>query len=200
MNLLLPLLALSSFLLACTAKSQTDPGEADPNQASYELVELDAYSFRRAYHDQEGLKEAELEAFMNRNPEAMYLFTNENQHAALFALLTEHKILVDGDLNLQLVDSLPEPTTYQFSKSKELQLETRLLEDPKQVKTPSYELTFRDNEKIVLIDTLPFDWPPDVQFFTMDLNKDGKEELFTVFHWYIINGDNYDVHIYELRE
>jgi hypothetical protein len=68
------------------------------------------------------------------------------------------------------------------------------------VKTPSYELTFKDQNKIVLIDTLKFDWPPDVTFFKTDLDKDGVEELLSIFRWYIVNGDNFDLKIYKLRK
>lgn len=66
--------------------------------------------------------------------------------------------------------------------------------------TPSYELTFYDLNKIVLIDTLKFDWPPDVTFFKSDLDKDGEEELLSIFRWYIVNGDNFDLKIYKLRK
>ena len=75
-----------------------------------------------------------------------------------------------------------------------------MLEDPKQVKTPSYELTFIDGNTSILIDTLEFDWPPDVTFIKVDLDEDGTEEILSIFRWYIVNGDNFDLKIYKLKK
>ena len=87
-----------------------------------------------------------------------------------------------------------------YYQSNILNVETKYLEDPKEVDSPSYELTFVKANKIILCDTLEFGWPPDITFIKTDMDKDGTEELITIFRWYIVNGDNYDLKIYELKE
>lgn len=46
-------------------------------------------------------------------------------------------------------------------------------------------------------DTLQFE-APFVSFTVADLNEDGTDELLALYSWYISNGDNYDVYVYEL--
>ena len=33
----------------------------------------------------------------------------------------------------------------------------------------------------------------------LDLNEDGCEELISIDRWYILNGDNFDIKIYSLK-
>jgi hypothetical protein len=68
------------------------------------------------------------------------------------------------------------------------------------VDSPSYILTFMDKKTIVSIDTLKFDWPADVTFFKLDFDQDGSDELLSIYRWYIVNGDNFDIKIYKLKK
>lgn len=136
---------------------------------------------------------------MNRNPEPYEDYVNSKSHP-LYSDLVERKIILDANLNLLQVDTLPEQFGYQLSQNKQIKVETRLLEKSKEIDAPSYELTFKENNKVVLKDTLEFGFPPDVTFFTTDLNNDGKQELLTIYRWYIVNGDNFDLTIYELKK
>ncbi|GEM_PF-3992964 len=103
-------------------------------------------------------------------------------------------------MNIADLDTLPGQFNYQVSHNIFFTVRSKLLEDPKKVKTPSYELTFMYKEKTLLIDTLEFDWPADVSFLKSDIDKDGTEELISVFRSYIVNGDNFDLKIYKLKK
>lgn len=185
------------ILFSCSDKSKPQVIELNVNK--FELVETDSYGFRRAYHGLDTLEGEEFDLFMNRNPEPNEDYTDFKEHP-LYKKLHEKGIFLNGNLNLSQIDTLPNQFNYQVSPNRKLKVKTKLLEDPKEIEIPSFELTFTNNNKIVLIDTLEFGWPPDVTFFKLDINNDGKEELLSIYSWYIINGDNFDLNIYELRE
>jgi hypothetical protein len=196
------LVVIISSLLVLTSCSETENkkkielyGESD----KYELIEIDSYGFRRAYQGHDTLAGDELDLFMNRNPEPNEDYTSSDNHP-LFSDLSEEGLIKDGNLNITELDTLPEQFNYQISRNNFFKVKTRLLEDPKEVKTASYELTFMDNNQSFLIDTLEFDWPPDVTFIKADLDKDGTDELLSIFRWYIVNGDNFDLKIYKLKK
>jgi SET domain-containing protein len=194
-NLILTICSLLVLAACSNSENQKDSELID----EYKLIEIDSYSFRRAYHGHDTLKAGDLDLFMNRNPEPNENYTNSESHS-FYKQLTEIGLFQHGNLNINEVDTLPNQFNYQLSPNKFFKVKTRLLEDPKEVETPSYELTFNDLNKIVLIDTLKFDWPPDVTFFKTDLDKDGVEELLSIFRWYIVNGDNFDLKVYKLRK
>lgn len=186
-------------LASCYLSESQEKIESFDESDKYELIEIDSYGFRRAYHGHDTLTGDELELFMNRNPEPNEDYTSSDNHP-LFSELTTVGLIKDGNLNITELDTLPEQFDYQFSHNNFFKVKTRLLEDPKEVKTPSYELTFIDENKSVLIDTLEFDWPPDVTFIKTDLDKDGTEELLSIYRWYIVNGDNFDLKIYKVKK
>lgn len=186
-------------LASCYVSESQEKIESFDESDKYELIEIDSYGFRRAYHGHDTLTGDELDLFMNRNPEPNEDYTSSDNHP-LFSELTTVGLIKDGNLNITELDTLPEQFDYQFSHNNFFKVKTRLLEDPKEVKTPSYELTFMDENKSVLIDTLEFDWPPDVTFIKTDLDKDGTEELLSIYRWYIVNGDNFDLKIYKLKK
>ncbi|MBL7896902.1 MAG: hypothetical protein JNJ99_00115 [Crocinitomicaceae bacterium] len=186
-------------LASCYLSESQEKIESFDESDKYELIEIDSYGFRRAYHGHDTLTGDELDLFMNRNPEPNEDYTSSDNHP-LFSELTTVGLIKDGNLNITELDTLPEQFDYQFSHNNFFKVKTRLLEDPKEVKTPSYELTFMDENKSVLIDTLEFDWPPDVTFIKTDLDKDGTEELLSIYRWYIVNGDNFDLKIYKLKK
>lgn len=185
---------LAVLFQSCSSSTKTDKEVNAP-----ELVLVDSYMFRRAYHGHDTLQGKEYDVFMNRNPEGSSDHSNSKEHP-LYKDLVRNKIIEDGNLNLSQIDTLPEQFEYQVSPKRRLQVEFQLLEDPEVVDAPSYILTFKEKNKTILIDTLAFGFPPDVTFLTRDLNSDGKEELLAIFQWYIVNGDNYDLTIYELKE
>lgn len=187
-------------LFSCSHIEQYEHAESNTERDNYELIEIDSYSFRRAYYyDHDTLAGDELDLFMNRNPEPNEDYSNSKNHP-LYNELVQTGLIQDGNLNISGLDTLPGKFNYQISKNNFCTVETRLLEDPNQVKTPSYELTFIESGQVILIDTLEFDWPPDVTFIKSDVKQDGTEELLSIFRWYIVNGDNFDLKIYELKK
>lgn len=198
LRILFPLTALLLALTACTYSSSIT-GDGLNNSDEYKLVEIDAYSFRRAYHDHENYEGEALDAYMDRNPELM-----EDPIAAkdklFYAALCETGLFQNRTLSLNDIDTLAEEFNLQVSPTKFLKVKTRYIEDPKEVEAPSFELTFLDKNEIVLTDTLAFDWPPAVTFMKADLDKDGSEELISIYQWYIVNGDNFDIQIYTVKK
>lgn len=178
--------------------NQTADMVADIDSGKYELVQVDYYSFRRAYHESDALSGHALELFMNRNPEPILGYANSTERG-LYMELVEAELIKDDNLNLSEIETLSSPFDYQTAQIK-FQVETRLLEDPKALEETAYELTFKAKNKVVLMDTLEFGFPPDVTFFTRDLNADGNQELLILYKWYIVNGDNFDLAIYELKK
>lgn len=187
-------------LIILSSCSDTDSKEKiEMLDDTYELIEIDSYNFRRDYHGRDTLAGEELNLFINRNPEPTEEYTNSEIHP-LYHNLSEIGLIKDGDLNIADLDTLPGQFNYQVSHNIFFTVRSKLLEDPEKVKTPSYELTFMYKEKTLLIDTLEFDWPADVSFLKSDIDKDGTEELISVFRSYIVNGDNFDLKIYKLKK
>lgn len=186
-------------LVSCSESERQENLESIPPIDNYDLIEVDAYSFRRAYYSHDTLEGDEVDLFINRNPEPLEEYKNSNNHPFLDDL-SEIGLIQHGNLNMTELDTLPDLFSYQAFPNKFFNVKKRLLLEPEQVKTPSYELTFEDEHKIVLIDTLEFDWPPDVTFIKMDLDKNGTEELLSIYRWYIMNGDNFDLKIYTLKK
>lgn len=198
MRILIPPI-ISLLLLASCSNSSNITGDDFNKIDDYKLIEMDAYSFRRAYHDSDTLAGEELDAFMNRNPELMEDYMR-SENKPFYAALCETGLFQNHTLSLKDVDTLPEQFNFHLSLTHILTVKTNYLENPKEVETPSMELTFLDKNEIVLIDTLAFDWPPDITFMKVDLDKDGTDELISIYRWYIVNGDNFDVKIYKLRK
>jgi hypothetical protein len=186
-------------LLSCTYSGYQEKTELLHENYKYALVEIDSYDFRRAYHGIDTLEGYALDSFLNRNPWANEIYSNSADHP-FFNDLLRLGILDHGDLNLSDLDTLPNQFNYQFKPNHFFKVKTKYMDDPIQVKTPSFELTFWDNARLVLIDTLEFSWPPDVAFFKKDLDEDGSEELLSIFKWYIVNGDNFELKIYQIKK
>ena len=186
------------FLASCSELENQRNKVSFKKTKTYQLVEVDSYGFRRAYHGHDTLKGRALDAFMNRDPEPDEKYHTSDKHP-MYSQLMNVGIIKNGNLSLSKLDTLPAHFIYQFSRNQCFKVKSRLLQDPKVVKTPSYELRFMHGEKTVLMDTLAFDWPPDVTFFKADLDKDGTEEILSIFRWYIMNGDNFDLKIYRLK-
>ncbi|MFK7783673.1 MAG: hypothetical protein AB8B56_01085 [Crocinitomicaceae bacterium] len=203
MKLLKPLalasLCFSALSLTSCFEMEKEELATNSTKGEFELVEIDSYSFRRAYHGHDTLSGQELERFMNRNPEPNENYSQSEDHP-FYAQLAKLGLFQDGNLNIKELDTLPDQFNFSVSQHKLLKVKTKLLEDPDEVETPSFELTFMDRNEIVLMDTLAFDWPPDVTFIAEDLNGDGTEELLSIYRWYIINGDNYDVKMYDVKK
>jgi hypothetical protein len=184
----------------CTLHAQREPEEKSVKNSEkevYALHALDSYFFRRAYHGHDTLREEELDIFMNRNPEPCLDFSDSMKYP-FHAKLIEAGLIKDGSLNIQALDTLPDQFNYRFSHTEFFEVNVRLLEIPRKVELPSFELTFTTQGTLILKDSLTFDWPPDVTFLKMDLDHDQKDELLTIYRWYIINGDNFDLKIYTL--
>jgi hypothetical protein len=131
---------------------------------------------------------------MNRNPVQNYEY--KTQKGRFYNELTTHGIIQNQELILQKFDSLPDQFSYSFQHRKI----TIDISYPDSFETPGRILTFREKENIILKDTLLFDSPPNVIFSKMDLNNNGTEEIYTISQNYMINGHNFVVSIYELKE
>ena len=198
MNYLVITICSLFILFSCHDARKNEKMVTKNAKDKYELITLDSYSFRRAYHGHELLEGMELKLVLNRNPEPDEAYLNSKNHP-LYNDLTRMGLIKDGNLNISEVDTLPKQFSYKISPNQFFTVKTNLLQDPTKVKTPSYELTFMNKGKSILIDTLAFDWPPDVTFFKADIDNDGTDELLSIFKWYIINGDNFDLKIYKLK-
>lgn len=188
------------ILIIATCSDQKNPEnvESIEDDRKYQLAEVDSYSFRRAYYGHNNLEGTQLDSFMNRRPVSNDVYTNSKDHP-LYQSLCEKKVILDGDLNIKSLVPLPDLFDFRAFPKINLSVAIQYLEDPNGIHKPAYELTFSENNNIVLIDSLEFDWPPDVSFYKLDLNKDEKEELLSIYKWYIMNGDNFDIKIYELE-
>ena len=195
-KVVLPLF-LSLALLSCAERAKVN-NEAS-TEVEYELKERGFLSFRRAYHGHDTLTGKELEVFMNRNPEGGTEVMGM-KNTSLYSELVEANIIKDGNLNIGEIDTLSKAFDYQISVDRIIHVETRLLDDPKEEEELSYELIFREDGKSLFVDSLEYGFPPDVTFFTRDLGNDGSHELMALFKWYIVNGDNYDLRIYNFKE
>ena len=187
------------ILFSCSVNNQTQENSSVSDKGYYELVPVDNYEFRRSYYELDSLSERELDLYMHSNPVSHLDFSNSEEHP-FYNKLVEHKIILEDQLNLSQVGTLPDQFDYQLSPQQILKVETQLLHESEELSSQAYELIFKDNGEIIFTDTLEFGFPPDVTFLTMDLNKDGKQELLTIFRWYIVNGDNFDLTVYELKK
>lgn len=161
----------------------------------YSLEKLDSYSFRRNYFGSDTLTGKALEKFMNRKP-----VTDQNykeKGGKFYTYLAKEKIINDYGLDLTKLDTLPDDFKYTLNKkSIKASISFLYIEEEN---TNNYIVTFKDEETTILKDTLTFDFPPDVQFSKMDLNKNGTDELYALYKNYAINGDNFELTVYELK-
>lgn len=164
----------------------------------YDLKLVDAYAFRRNYFGQEKSSGEKLDSFMNRKPNQADK-REEKKQGPLYSELAENGIIENKTLNLRKLDSLPDNFIYNYSKKKRLNVKVDYFETYDGEGSLGYILTFKDKDNIVLQDTLEFDFPPDVTISALDLNNDGKDEIITLNRYYIINGDNFDLKVYEVE-
>ncbi len=164
------------------------------SQKNYTLKQLDAYSFRRNYFGSDTLTGRALDKFMNRNPVQNLQY--KTQKGKFYDILTQHKIISNEELFLNKLDSLPDYFTYKVS-NKNTKL---LISYPESFETEGLILNFREKQTIFHIDTLLFSNPTTVTYSTLDLNNNGTDELYMLYKNYAVNGDNYELSIYELTE
>lgn len=164
--------------------------------ARFSLVPSDSYNFRRAYHGSENYNGSALDSFMNVPPLMGEIFDGLDKHPYYSALM-EKRIIVNEKLYFDSLRALPDSFNLQISSSKSLRGEIHYLEEVSK-EFLAYTLTLYDNEHLVLEDTVTCDFPPDLQFYAMDLDNDGRQEILSMYTWYFINGDNFDLNIYNL--
>jgi hypothetical protein len=165
-----------------------------PENKEYILTELGSYDFRRNYFGSEDMKGDSLDSFMNRNPEGAG-FTITHYYDAL----VENQILVNNCLNLSKLDTLLDSFVYNYSNEIQMNVQVESLQYSKPYNKIGYVLNFNQDSNLILADTLEYNYPNDVIFNTIDINKDGKDELFALYRYYAINGDNYELTIYNLE-
>ncbi|GAB5564155.1 MAG: hypothetical protein Wins2KO_12180 [Winogradskyella sp.] len=165
-------------------------------QQEFNLKKIDSIAFRRDYHGIENLSDKTLDSFLIRKPDGFLICKS----GLLYNDLVSYGVIDSLGLNLKVFDTLPDEFSYQFSVEKQYEVKLDYLEYDESLDTPGVAISFKENNNIILIDTLQFGWPPDVIFSILDVNNDGKEELYTVYKNYIINGHNFWIDIYQLEE
>ena len=139
--------------LSCTSpENQRSTGK--PNQiVEVALVEIVSFSFRRNYHGHEKLQGEEKKRFMNRNPEPSSNYYGK--HVYVDALVKKG-LIANGNLNINEIDTLQDQFSFRISQSKNLAVEKKYIDDPKQVSAPSFVLRFHYDKHLLAIDTLTF--------------------------------------------
>ncbi|WP_298517440.1 hypothetical protein [uncultured Kordia sp.] len=162
---------------------------------SYSLQELDRFLFRRNYFGADSLSGKALYDFMNRKPYVNY--TDTQKESPFYKHFIREKVIENQRWNLAKFDTLPENFMYNLN-NKEITVSVKFSYFEKE-NTNNYILTFKDAENLITRDTLTFEFPPDVIFSKMDLNKNGTDELYALYKNYAINGDNFELSIFELE-
>ncbi|WP_420572492.1 hypothetical protein [Kordia sp.] len=163
-------------------------------EKQYSLKQLDGYSFRRNYFGSDTLTGKELDKFIHRNP--IQNTDYKSKKGNFYAELTANGIIKNKELIVSKLDSFPNYFDYKIS-NKTVKL---LISFPESFDTEGLILSFREEENIFFTDTVSFSIPPNVTYSTMDLNNDGTDELYMLAKNYAVNGDNYELSIYELTE
>lgn len=162
---------------------------------SYSLEKLDSYSFRRNYFGSDTLTGKALYDFMNRKPFVDH--ADIQKESTFYKHFVREKIIDNHRWDLAKFDTLPENFSYNLNDKKvTVSIDFSYFEKEN---TNNYILTFTDAAKTITKDTLSYEFPPDVIFSKMDLNKNGTDELYALYKNYAINGDNFELTVYELK-
>ncbi len=174
--------------------------EFPAKEGSYALQEVDSLFFRRSFLGQENMEGQEWENYLNRNPDLIALPDKSGPDSFYRGLCRKGYIVDDLILNLEKIETLPNEFSWEPFPGRIVQVKTRLIQDPKLNSEPFVEFVFKEDGKRIGIDSVEFEWPPDYCFFKEDLNDDGIEELISVYQYYIVNGDNFNVKVYQLKD
>lgn len=185
-----PLLFLLVLAFFCCSKKETKEIQKKPAD-SFAITAVDSCEFRRNYFYPDSISEEERKKLDNRNPEIVYGFSRKSK-------------FYEGLNKLNLFNkngSLIEKTWNKFTKKAEekgsikiANVEYRYTIKLKQEYIYNLILTNNKNQ-IVLTKKFDFGHAYDHGFLIKDLDGNGTDEIILFNHWYIVNGDNYDIQI-----
>jgi len=185
-----PLLIL--LILAFFSCSKKEPKEIQKKTTdSFSITAVDSCEFRRNYFYPDTISEKERKKLDKRNPEIVYGFSKKNR-------------FYDGLNKLNLFEkdgSLIEKTWNTFTEKAEQKGSIKIANVNYQ-----YTIKLKDeyiynliltNKKNQIVLTKEFDFGHayDHGFLIKDLDGNGTDEIILFNHWYIVNGDNYDIQI-----
>ncbi|MEM6684550.1 MAG: hypothetical protein AAF617_02050 [Bacteroidota bacterium] len=160
---------------------------------TYKWQKLDSYSFRRDYAGADSLKGAALLRYLNRNP-----ITNiDHAKGNFFEYLSKANIIQNGTLQLSNLDTLYNTFEYTIQdKIFKVAIDFKYLSEDD---SNNFIFAFLQEKDTIFRDTLQFGFPPDVIFSKNDLDKNGTDELYALFKNYAVEGDNFELSVYELK-
>jgi hypothetical protein len=161
----------------------------------YSLQKLDSYTFQRNFSDADSLLGEALKKYIHRNPTTDETFT-EKTHP-LYPFLVKEKVIVNNELDLSKIDTLYNSFKYTV-QDKELTVFVDFAYVSGE-ETNNFIFDFNIENDLFTRDTLVFGFPPDVIFSKMDINQNGTDELYALFKNYTLNGDTFELSIYELK-
>ena len=182
LNKLILLLFCSQFLTNC----------ANSDKKAYKLTKIGSYSFRKNYSGSENLKGNELESFMSRNPTQNSVVTDD-----FCKKLIKGNLIIENTLNLKMFKEIPNDFRYKYSSNLILNGNYKYSEDKN---SPHIILTFKDDKRVILKDTLEFDFLPEISFSILDIDNDGQDEFCSILKEYVLNGDNYLLEIFKIEK
>lgn len=169
--------------------------ESQPTH-EYEIERLDYLLFRRSYSYSEEIYENEkLQSELdNRNPERINgqneANTNYDSGFNKLGLLDE-----EGNLKLKVWEKISERSPEKINIGEQEYL-LNIASDNGE----GYDIEIRTKHKVLVAkNNFKFGDLPEVSFCVYDIDNDGQDEIISMFQWYIINGDNYDFNVYEIR-
>jgi hypothetical protein len=180
-----------------SSKDETVEKKENKSKFEFEIKQLNYLKFRRNYfYDEKTYQNKKLrDKLDNRNPEGMNVDT---------ALLKKFDI---GFKKLNLLDSNGNLKLKIWGKISKNKLETIKVNGLEYLLGLNYDNDYVYDIKIRKYDSMlvaknnfKFQFPPDVTFYVYDLDNDKNDEIISMYHWYIINGDNYDFNVYEISK
>jgi hypothetical protein len=148
---------------------------------------LDSVQFRRSYFGRENWPVNEDSILSNRNPDL-----GNDIRPQLKSRLESLGIMYQDSLVLakfQLLDSFPLVSKTGTKLKAFTSLENNIM-----------YLTICKHEKIIVKLELTTDTFTDIKLNLSDFVTGGYEEIIVVKNYYIMNGDNFDIFIYELKD
>jgi hypothetical protein len=161
----------------------------------YSLQKLDSFSFRRNFFGADTLSGEVLKIYLNRNPTTDEEY-NENTHP-FYPFLAKEKVIANNQLYLNKLDTLYNSFNYTTDgKDFTVFVDFAYISE---TDSNNFIFDFKIEDDLIIRDTLVFGFPPDVIFSKMDLNQNGTDELYALFKNYSLNGDNFELSVYELK-
>jgi hypothetical protein len=179
---------LRSFLLSCVlllgCKSQG---------IKQHYQHIGQVSFRRTYAGLENLSDAELDSVEKTNPSFMY--PTRTSEDTMLTILTSLGVAVKDDLLLDKITSRLKDTIYISTTN--LQIDTVYIGYSQTKETGTATIQVKNGKNV---DSIPIKDEVFSHTFSLFELNDNKKPLFAFINqYYIMNGDNYEVSLYEKK-